>query len=205
SQSVFSKLAEAEGFLLEEGSDASVFSGSGTKWVYSLPSYIDLKVQKWKKNPMSLRKLYEASDFNQSSSWMAYLTAADIAEENRLEESTKRLEAMEVAVFNSIQQKGDAANAVDNINLSYVDSLVDYANKVLAFKKGGKVYHKTALAAGKGTEYQIHYGDKIGVFNLETNAEVVNRRIKVDTAITNLMFEYANGEYKRIKRARLDI
>src|SRR5690606_36671187 len=43
SQSVFSKLAEAEGFLLEEGSDASVFSGSGTKWVYSLPSYIDLK------------------------------------------------------------------------------------------------------------------------------------------------------------------
>src|SRR5690606_27203979 len=57
----------------------------------------------------------------------------------------------------------------------------------------------------KGTEYQIHYGDKIGVFNLETNAEVVNRRIKVDTAITNLMFNYANGEYKRIKRARLDI
>lgn len=206
-QSLFTKLAEAEAFLQEEGSDASVFSGMGTKWVYSLPSYIDLKVAKWKKNPSSLRKLYEASDYNNTSLWMEYLTAADVSEEIREETSRERLEAMEVGIFNSIQQEGDAMNAVDNKNISYVDSLVDYVNKILAFKKKGKVYHKTALAAGKGTEYQIYYGTKSGVFNLQTNAsfDKQNDRVIVDSSITDIFFNYVNGEYKRIKRARLDI
>lgn len=194
SQSVFKSIAKAESFFMKEGSDASMFSIGKTKWIYSLPSYIDLKVNKWKKNPNSLLDLYNSSLFHKSSYYMEYLLALDVEEDLRKETSKKRINNIEVGVFNSFQNKLDSTNAVDNKNISYTDSLVDYINKVLAYKNNNKVYYKTALAGDKSTEYQINYGN----ISVNSNATKNNDKINIDDNILEIFYNYFKSDYDSV-------
>ena len=198
-QSYFKKLAEAEAFFELEGTDASVFTMGKSKWFFSNPSYLDLKVEEWKKNPQSLIDLYESSDYHGGSHWMEYLSAVDITDHDaRIVEAKKRLSEVIVGVFNSVQTKNDSINGFDNKNISYTDSLVDYLNKTLAFKKGAKVFHKTALAADKSTEYQIYYGNNSDYFTLSAGLTVENGKFKVSNRVLDIFYKYFKSEYDRI-------
>lgn len=185
-QSIFKDLAEAEAFFMKEGSDASIFSIGKTKWVYSLPSYIDLKVQKWKKNPDLLIKHYLSTPYNRGSLWLKYFA-----------ENPSAIKDIEVGIFNSVQVQGDSLNASDNKSLSYTDSLNDYIHKLLASRKGGKVYHKTALAADKATEYQIFFGDN-EIFNLYGNTRTEDKKTTLDDRIVDIFYNYFKSEYERM-------
>ena len=198
SQSLLKELAEAEAFFMKEGSDASIFTAGKTKWLYSLPSYLDLKIAKWKKDPNLLRTHYLSTEYTRGSKFMKFLSAIDIEnDEKRVEESRKRLEKIEVGVFNAVQVQGDSSNAADNKDLSYTDSLVDYIHKVLGFQKGAKVWHKTALAADKNTEYQIHYGDNEH-FTVKANARRKDNKIIVEDEVIETFYEYFKSEFNRI-------
>lgn len=204
-QSIFKDLAKSESFFLKDGSDASVFSLGKSKWVYSLPSYLEMKLNHWKKDPRLLQKHYEQTPFNNSSHWMEYLLALDVenlTEEERLEESKRRLNNVEIGIFNAVQEKNNSLEGSDNTSISYVDALADYVNKILAFKKGSKVWHKTALAADKSTEYQIHFGNDSSYFNLTTNARYSNNKIIVNDEVLEVFYKYFKGEYQRMYAER---
>jgi len=195
-QSIFKDLAKAEAFFLKDGSDASIFSLGKSKWVYSLPSYLENKINQWKKDPSLLLKHYNSSPFYKGSRWMEYLLALDIEEGTlRTNESLKRLADIEVGIFNSIQQEGDSINGDDNQSISYVDSLADYMNKLLAVTKGAKTWHKTALAADKSTEYQLHMGT---IKNIMTNAVYINGRIVISDEALEVLYNYFKSEYNTV-------
>ena len=203
-QSIFKEMADAEAFFIEDGSDASIFTLGKTKWMYSLPSHLEKLIKSWQKNPRLLKQLYDSDPFYQGSHWMKFYLALDVEESKRDEVSKERLADIEIGVFNSVQQKGDSLHASDNKDLSYTDSLVDYINKLLAFKKGNKVWHKTALAAGKNTEYQIKWGtNKRGgqVFSLEANADISDDIIIFNKKITEIFYTYFKSEYERMNKA----
>lgn len=201
-QSLFKDLAKSEAFFIEEGSDSSIFTLGKTRWVYSKPSYLDIRVAEWKKDPELLQKHYNSTVYNGSSHYMEFLLALEIEDETARHEARKeRINSMEVAIFNSLQESGDSFNGVDTKSLSSVDSLVDYANKILAHHKGQPVYHKTALAADKSTEYQIYYGQDSDFFNINTNASYnsTNKIIELDNSVYEIFYKYYKGEYNRIR------
>lgn len=194
SQSIFKELAEAEAFFMQEGSDASIFTLGKTKWMYSNPSYLERRVKGWQKNIELLRQHYESSPFYKGSTYMAYYL-----------KNPEKLQEIEVGVFNSVQRKGDSINASDTKNLSYTDALVDYTNKLLAFKKGQKIWHKTALAADKGTEYQVKYGDDTNVFAKSAGIEIVDNYIHINKDVVDIFYNYFKAEYNRIAYAHQEI
>lgn len=197
-QGIFTTLAKAEAFFQEEQSDASVFSVGGNKWVYSLPSYLKLKINQWKKDPSLLARHYDSTPYTRGSHWMKYLLALDVTDDIREEESKKRLNQVELGIFNNLQEEGDSSNSVDNNSLAYVDSLSDYMNKLLAFKKGSKVYHKTALAADKSTEYQFHFGNNADYFAISANAIYADNKVQVSDAVLEIFYNYFKSEYDRM-------
>ena len=199
-QNIFREIAESEAFFMSEGSDASVFTTGKTKWVYSLPSYIDLKIQKWKKDPNTLYKHYNSTEYTKGSDWMHYLSAADIVDkQERLKVSKERLSEVEMNIFNSIQLEGDSTNAVDNKEISYTDALNDYIHKLLNSRKGGKTFHKTALAADKATERQIHFGsDSKMIFNKYANTRIQDGKVIVDANIVEVFYNYFKSDYNRM-------
>ncbi len=200
SQTLFGDIAEAEAFFMKEGSDASIFTVGKTKWSYSLPSFLDLKINMWKKDPTLLAKHYKSSPFNKGSHFMYYLSAQDMPLKDRIEESKKRLDKVKIFVFNSIQNEGDSVNASDNKDISDTDSLVDFIHKQLNHKKGGITYYKTALAADKSTEYQIHYGDNSDFFNIDTGALFIKKdnAIQLNESVVDIFYKYFKSDYKRI-------
>jgi len=203
-QNVFKELAQAESFFMKEGTDASIFTIGKTRWNYSHPSYLDVKIAMWKKDPNILLKHYRSGAFTEGSHYIEFLLDLDEnGDINDINVAKENLSKIELGIFNSVQEKGDAFNAVDNNNLSLTDSIVDYVNKVLAFKKGNKVYHKTALAAGKNTEYQIFYGEDSNYFNLSSDAQYSNKTntIQVNEKISDIAFKYFKSEYYRIAEA----
>lgn len=195
-QSIFTDLAKAEAFFLKDGSDASIFSLGKSKWIYSLPSYLENKINLWKKDPSLLLKHYNSSPFYKGSRWMEYLLALDIDEgSQRNSESLERLAGIEVGIFNSIQQEGDSINGDDTQSISYIDSLADYMNKLLAVTKGAKTWHKTALAADKSTEYQLHMGS---IRNVMTNAIYINGKIEISDEALEVLYNYFKSEYNTV-------
>lgn len=198
-QSFFSRLAEAEAFFKEEGTDASIFSLGKSKWFFSNPSHLDIRVAQWQNNPKQLIDHYESTDYYNGSHYMEYLSASKIENyEERVEESKKRLAKVKVAVFNSVQTKNDSINGFDNKNITYTDSLVDYINKGLAFRKGRDTYHKTALAGDKATEYQISFGNNEDYFTLSADLEYKDGIHNTSDKILEIFYKYYKSEYKRI-------
>lgn len=208
-QAVFTKLADAEAFFQEEGSDASINTVGKTKWAYSLPSYLSEKVNAWKKHPELLYHHFMRTEYNRGSFYMRYLLGIDKEnisnmtfeywEDNFKDMAQSRIDELDLYNFNSVQSKGDAANAKDGKSISPLDAIVDYADKVLAFKKGAKVYHKTGLAADKSTEYQPHYGNALSinthVTRYDHNAEAYN----FSTEVEEILFDYFKADYFRMQ------
>ena len=195
-QQIFKDMSAAEAFFMTESSDASIYAIGKSKWVYSLESYIDQRINQWKKDVHSLYKLYKTSPYTQSSLYMKRLLAINEVGEMDVEQAIKNMAEVEVYNFNSVQNKGDAANAEDNKSLSETDSLADYVSKVLGHrKKGGKSYHKTALAADKATEYQIFYGNGL---TFDTNTRYEDGQFRVNSLITNIFYDYFKGDYARM-------
>lgn len=184
-QNAFIDLADAEAFFFEEGTDASVYTLGKSKWVYSYPSYLSKKIQEWKADPESLIDHFESSSYNQGSYFMDYYV-------NNPEE----IQNIELAIFDSVDDN-------DNKNISYLDSLVDYTNKVLAFRKGGKVYYKTPLAGDKSTEYQINFGNQLSVpVNVTIND---NGTLTLDSLTLDIFYNYFKSEYNRIAEVQAEI
>ena len=201
-QTLFKGLAEAEAFFVEEGSDATIFSVGKTKWVYSRTSFLGKQINKWKRDPKLLIKHYESTEFSKRSLWLSFLTAEEYSGnyEQRIEESRKRLEEVTLNIFNSVQTKGDAVDAVDNSQITDTDALNDYIHKLLGGRfNNGKTYHKTALAADKNTEYQLFFGNDPNYFNIDTNAYVENGNIKVSNRVLDIFYDYFVGEYNRMR------
>lgn len=199
-QKIFSDMSASEAFFMKEGSDASIYTVGKSKWVYSLESYLDQKINTWKKDVDILYNLYMASPYNKSSVYMKSLLAIDENGEMNREEAIANVSQMEIFNFNSVQKRGDSTNAADNKSLTETDSLADYVSKVLGHKKpGGKSYHKTALAADKATEYQIHYGKGL---TFDANAKYVDGNFRVDSKITEIFYNYFKGEYTRMLEER---
>lgn len=207
-QGVFTKLADAEAFFQEEGSDASINTVGKTKWAYSLPSYLSEKINSWKKHPELMFHHFMSTEYNKGSFYMRYLLGIDKEnisnmtfeywENNFKEASIRNIAELEIFNFNSVQAKGDAANAKDGKSISVLDAVVDYANKVLAFKKGAKVYHKTGLAADKSTEYQPHYGNALSINTHVTRFDHNTESFNFSTEVEEILFEYFKADYTRM-------
>ena len=100
-QVAFSRLARAEAFFLNEGSDSSIFTVNKTKWVYSYPSYLSSKIKSWKANRQLLLDQFN-TPYNKGSYYMKYLLALDIPSATRLKVSKERLEDFDINIFNSV-------------------------------------------------------------------------------------------------------
>jgi hypothetical protein len=200
SQSVLVKLAKAQSFFIPDGSDASIFALGKSKWVYSLPSFLVMKINQWKKNPELLLQHLENSEFNRSSHWGKYLLALDESIEDRNELRKQRLEELELFIFNSVQESGDSMSGLENKEMGLTDALADYVNKLLGFKTGKKVYHKTALAADKSTEYQLSLGNNVMINTNARYSSISENNVVFNDEVLEIFYEYFKSEYDRIAK-----
>jgi hypothetical protein len=210
-QPITKQLAKAESFYISEGSDASVFTAGKQKWVYSYPSYLSNTIKSWKKDRNILSKHYEISKYNLGSDWMQYLLALgdtyqvdefesdDVQEALRIEESKKRIDALDLYTFNTYQLEGDSRNGKDGKTISKEEYISDTINKVLGFTKNVQSYYRTTTPADKGTQYEIAIGRSI-----TTNARYGdgNRDIVIDDKAVDIVFKYFDAEYQRMKFER---
>jgi len=209
-QSIFRDIARAEAFYISEGSDSSVFTAGKQKWVYSYPSYLSSKIKSWQKNRNLLLNHYEISKYNQGSDWMKYLLALGdtyqineyidltLAEQERIEESKRRINELELASFNVVQEDENANEGLDNKSVDKATYISDTVNKVLGFIKNSKSYYRTTTPADKGTQYELYIAR-----NHLTNARRdENNNIIINQSASEVIFEYFNSEYKRMKFER---
>lgn len=198
-QSQLKSFAKSVGFFSSKLSNSSVFAGNESRWNYSKRSYLDTKLLVWKKDPTELLKHYNSNPYYQGDPRIEYLLAFDVEEGSRLEESKKRLNEIDTGIFTSLQEEHQAADSVKTKEISDTDALVDFINKVLAFKKvGGKVYSKTAIAADKSTERQVSYPNN-ELFNFISNAVVKDNFVFVDDAILESFYNDFVAEYNTYK------
>jgi hypothetical protein len=208
-QGIFTKLADAEAFFQEEGSDASIYTVGKTKWAYSYPSYLSERINSWKKHPELMFRHYQDTSFNQGSDFMQYFLAIDkvsnpetILEEewreNYYDLAKDRISKIELAMFNSVQERGRAGEAKDTKEIKGYDSTIDYLNKLLGFRIGAKMYHKSALAADKSTEYQIHYDNALFKESGVTGKDEHTGLYDINDSILDILFKYFESEYKRM-------
>lgn len=208
-QSIFRDIARAEAFYISEGSDSSVYTAGKQKWVYSYPSYLSTKIKSWKKDRNLLLEHYNISKYNQGSDWMKYLLALgdtyqvnefvspEQQELERIEESKNRINELEISSFNVIQEDENAAEGLDNKSVDKASYISDTINKILAFNKGAKSFYRTTTPADKGTQYEIYTGR-----NHSTNARYEGDNIIINSSASEVIFEYFNSEYKRMKYER---
>lgn len=210
-QNVFKQLAKAEAFYISEGSDASVFTAGKQKWVYSYPSYLSNAIKSWKKDRNILLKHYEISKYNEGSDWMKYLLALDntyqvnefktqeIQEQERVEESQRRINELEIYSFNTYQMDENSREGKDNKTISKQEYISDTINKILGFTKGSQSFYRTTTPADKGTQYELAIGR-----NISTNARYGNgnRDIVINDEAIDIIFNYFDAEYKRMKFER---
>jgi len=210
-QSIIKQLAKAEAFYISEGSDASVFTAGKQKWIYSYPSYLSNTIKSWKKDRGILLKHYEVSKFNEGSDWMKYLLALgdtyqvnefeneDIQEQQRIEESQKRINNLNIYTFNTSQEEGNSIEGKTNQDISKSEYISDTINKILGFTAGRDVYYRTTTPADKGTQLEIAINRY-----LSTNARYGNgnRDIVLNEEVYDVIFDYFDAEYKRMKFER---
>lgn len=193
-------LAKAEAFFMENSTDASIYTMGKTKWTYSNPSYLDIKIAIWKKNPKILYDHYMSDTYYENSVTMKYLLGMDKGELFDIDIARERLSKVQLGIFNSVQEKDDSINASDNNDISYTDALVDYVHKVLGqISSSKKTWHKTALAADKSTEYQINYGMDI----IKAEANLIKDtdgqwNVKIHNKASNTLLGYFLDEYRRM-------
>jgi hypothetical protein len=183
-QAEFKNIAQAEAFFIKEGSDASVFTVGKTKWLYSYPSYLGVKLESWKSNINLLEQHYNSIPYNQGSYYMEYYL-----------NNPEKLAEVKLNIFNALQEQNDSTNATDGSDISYIDSLADHLHKILAYRKGATSYAKTPLAGDKSTEIQISYGNEL---NINTNADLVNGKINVSNEVLEIFYNYFKADYNRI-------
>jgi hypothetical protein len=210
-QTIFKQLAKAEAFYISEGSDASVFTAGKQKWVYSYPSYLSNTIKTWKKDRNILLKHYEISKYNEGSDWMKYLLALDdtyqvidflplpVQEQERVKESQKRINELELFSFNTYQTDENSIEGKDNKTISKQEYISDTINKILGFTKGVQSFYRTTTPADKGTQYELAIGR-----NISTNARYDNgnRDVIVNEEVIDIIFNYFDAEYKRMKFER---
>jgi hypothetical protein len=206
-QSVIKQLAKAEAFYISEGSDASVFTGGKQKWVFSYPSYLSNTIKAWKKDRNVLLKHYEVSKYNEGSDWMKYLLALDntytvnefedevTQEELRIEESKRRIDDLNIYTFNTSQEEGKSKDGKTGKDISKSEYISDTMNKILGFRVGRKAYYRTTTPADKSTQLEIAINRY-----LESNARYSeNEDVILNDEIYNLILDYFDAEYKRMK------
>jgi len=210
-QSIIKQLARGEAFYISEGSDASVFTAGKQKWVYSYPSYLSNTIKSWKKDRNILLQHYEISKYNEGSDCMKYLLALDNTyqinefksqeeqESERVEESKKRIDELELFSFNTYQMDENSREGKDNKTISKQEYISDTINKILGFTKGVQSFYRTTTPADKGTQYELAIGR-----NISTNARYGNgnRDIIVNEETIDIIFNYFDAEYKRMKFER---
>ena len=99
-QNIFRQLAEAEAFFMEESSDSSIFTMNKTKWAYSNPTHLSLRIEEWKKNPELLLAHYKSTIFNANSKYMEhFLTLNEAGEITDRELMNERLANFELYIF----------------------------------------------------------------------------------------------------------
>lgn len=210
-QPITKQLAKAESFYISEGSDASVFTAGKQKWVYSYPSYLSNTIKSWKKDRNILLKHYEISKYNQGSDWMKYLLALDntyqvdeflpqpVQEQERILESQRRINELDLFTFNTYQVEGNSIEGKDNKTISKQEYISDTINKILGFTKGAQSFYRTTTPADKGTQYELAIGR-----NISTNARYgdTNTDIVVNEEVIDIIFNYFDAEYQRMKFER---
>jgi hypothetical protein len=209
-QSLFKELAIAESFYLVEQSDSSVFTAGKQKWTFSYPSYLSNTILSWKKDRSILENHYYSSKSNESSHWIKhFLALGDTYEVDdflprgqqellRIEESKKRINAIELGSFNVLQTSDNSSESKDGKQIDKKAYILDTVNKAIAFNKNVPSYHRTTTPGDKATQYELNVG-----VNVPTNARYGGEHgIVLNANVIDIVFEYFNGEYKRMKFER---
>ena len=206
-QSNFKKLATAEAYHIDNSTDASIFSMGKTKWAFALPSFIDVEISRWKKDPSLLEKEFK-TEYDKGSFLKKYLLGyvnqqgieehySRNEQDKRIEIAKKRIEKLQVYIFNGFQQKGFLSNAVDSSGISALDSLVDYFNKAIGQKANAISYYKSALPADKSTNMEFTFGFPLPIsFTFNNSNNVI-----IDKLTKDVLFDYFKSEYLRILEA----
>ena len=210
SQSNLVKFAAANAFFMERVSDSSVNTMGKQKWTYGNRTFLDTQINEWIDNPIKLQEKFEKSGTVQNGSTyikylLGYINKQGAEEYNktekaRLEKAKERLTDLKTFYFNGIQQKGDIENASDSKNISRADMILDNINKLLSFKVGGNPTSKTSLASDKASSIELQYN-----FSVDTNLKIINDKYSFSKQTEDIIFDFINAEYKRIKKTYEEI
>lgn len=217
---LFGPLAEAEAFFNEDLTDTNVLANNKMYWAFSNPSYISNTLNKYKKNPETLRDL-KNNPINGHSKWVDHLLGEEKTtdgdykydETDRAIESKKNLDTFELGLFTSFQEEGKAAEGVSNKDISETDQLIDEINKVevsnIRNKQGNRI------SGNKSTYSTSTPADKLARHEITTNLYmedvVVTSNNRGDISATfsdevlNTFTDYFLDEYNRMRNETIKL
>ena len=208
---IFDSLAKAQLFYSEDKTDDTVIAGNKMYYTITKPSFISNQINRFKQTDLLSQITKKA--INKSSQWAQSLLGNEKSIDGtfkygkriRKELSDSRLKKLELGVFNSVQEEGKAAEAVDNVGISYFDQIVDEMNKVLngaITDKNGRSAgrlstYSTTQAADKSTRHEI----TIDYFNKDVISHFKDSKMILDDKIVNIFVDYFEDEVNRMREA----
>lgn len=199
---IFKSLAEAQNFVNDEKSEATIFSNGKTYWTFKRPSYISNVVNKFKQAPDAIRNIIE-TPYGSSSVWAKHLlgeektASGDFVHSKQARDniSNTRLEKLSVGIFNSFQEQNKGEEGSDNKSISFVDQSVDRINKVMRAVNGQTPIYSTITPADKSTMHEI----AIDYFQNNVVSHYKDGDPVISDNIINIFTDYFFSEVDRMK------
>lgn len=191
-ETTITKLAEAEGTFNYDVSEDTIMAGDVTKWKYSLLNHINGNIQIWKQNPQELANLLDVP-FHKNSKWIAKL----------LENNGEGLKKLSIALTNTFQEEGKAAEGTNNVNTKKIDDVVTDVYKVLGHKVSNNLpSYATPVPADKATGIRIELDYFI---DTKTRVNETTNAIILSNEVYDIFTDYFEDEYISSVEAKNEI
>lgn len=156
SADLLNQLIKAESFVTNDMSDPNLRIAGNKRWLFSNPSYLHIRLERWKKNPETLLAEYENDAYTEGSNWIKKwfdISNEDLTYEERIEVGRKNLSKVKLGILGEITfvMDNNKAKFKETTDLSYKDYLLNNLNSTL--KESG--FTRTITQADKGSELTI--------------------------------------------------
>lgn len=191
-------LARAAAYRELDIAESTVLGPDGnTYFTYSNPTYINNKINEWKKDPSSLEEL-AALSINGNSQWIRYLLASDLEHNEKLQEkeSQRRLDKLKSSIASSFTSAGKN-DGVNNVQISLQDQINDNIAKMLGdrLNKNTSIF-PSIIAADKSRRIEFK---GLPMIKSGINNRGAGEKMYIPPQTVDMFVDYFLDEYNRMR------